>query len=159
MDLFAVRRIKGKKPVGLFWARGFNSLRPDGLRAIVSEHCAPELCEAAFVDEAIAFVGPTNAAGRVDFKSLTDWQPLVHDGESRPYLIRLMQRGKPYYYFRVGDNRTPLPGKPGEKEFEAAYAAALDAETAQRSAAAGLTDHRVLTGQRIMFRKKPRKTP
>ena len=77
MDLFAVRRIKGKKPVGLFWARGFNSLRPDGLRAIVSEHCAPELCEAAFVDEAIAFVGPTNAAGRVDFKSLTDWQPLV----------------------------------------------------------------------------------
>jgi hypothetical protein len=85
------------------------------------------------LDEAIAFVGADNAAGRVDFKHLTDWQPLIGGGETRPYLIRLVQRGKPYYYFRVGDNRTPLPGQPGDKDFEKAYAAASAAETKRKA--------------------------
>jgi hypothetical protein len=133
MDLLAVRRIASKRLVGIFWVRGFNSLKPDGLRAMVSAHCSPELCEAALIDEAIAFVGPTNAAGRIDFKHLAGWQPVISDGESRPYLIKLMQRGKAYYYFRFGDNRTPLPGKPGDKDFEAAYAAASAAETKRQA--------------------------
>jgi hypothetical protein len=133
MDLYAVRRVTSKKPVGIFWVRGFNSLKPDGLRAMVSAHCAPELCEAASLNEAISFVGADNAAGRVDFKHLTDWQPLIGRGKTRAYLIRLIQRGKPYYYFRVGDNRTPLPGKPGDKVFEVAYASAFRAETKRRA--------------------------
>lgn len=100
---------------------------------MVASHCAPELCEATLLDGALSFVGPTNAAGRVDFKHLAEWQPLISGGEARPYLIRLIQRGKPYYYFRVGDNRTPLPGRPGAKDFEAAYAAASAAETKRQA--------------------------
>ena len=113
MDLFAVCRIKSKMSVGLFWARGFASAEPDGLRAMVAAHCSPELCEAAIVDQPVAFVGAGFAARTVDLKSLSDWRPLIDDGERRPFLIRIIVRGKPYYYFRVGGDRTRLPGQPG----------------------------------------------
>jgi hypothetical protein len=142
MDLFAVRRIKSKKPVGLFWARRFASAEPDGLRAMVATHCSPELCEAAIVDQPVAFVGAGFAARAVDLKSLPDWRPLIDDGERRPFLIRIMVRGKPYYYFRVGDDRTRLPGQPGETQFEDAYAAALAAETSRRAKSSSATEQR-----------------
>jgi len=133
MDLYAVRRIKSERLVGLIWARGFTSIEPDGLRAMVTPHANPDLCEAALVNIPLAFVGPTLAAGRVDFRKLTDWQPLKGDGITRPYLIRIMRKGKPYFYFRVGDSRTPLLGRPGDDEFERAYTLALNAETARRN--------------------------
>jgi hypothetical protein len=133
MDLFAVCRIKSKMSVGLFWARGFASAEPDGLRAMVAAHCSPELCEAAIVDQPVAFVGAGFAARTVDLKSLSDWRPLIDDGERRPFLIRIIVRGKPYYYFRVGGDRTRLPGQPGGKQFEDAYAAALAAKTSRRA--------------------------
>jgi hypothetical protein len=126
MDLYAVRQIKNKKPVGVFWARGFA-----GLRGMVAVHCSPELCEAARLLEPVAFVGEGRG---VDFKSLTGWQALTSDSESRTFLIRLMQRGKRYYYFRVEGKRTRLPGKPGDKEFEAAYVALFNAESKRREA-------------------------
>lgn len=134
MDLYAVRRISSGRAVGLFFARGFASIEPDGLRGMVAAHCDPALCEATMVNQGLSFVGAGYAAGRFNFKVLKGWQALVPDGINRPYLIRLMQSGKAYYYFRVGETRTRLPGKPGDKDFEAAYLALFNAETKRRGA-------------------------
>jgi integrase len=56
-------------------------------------------------------------------------------------LQRSRHDGRPYYYFRKGKcRRTPLPGSPGDDEFEAAYAAALaNAATAPKKPPTGRT--------------------